>query len=372
MIPRLALPSVGVLAVSAGTALFVAGSPQLGAYAPLAIVAAGTAALVASAALDRSGVLERPPRLRPSVRSPRSPHRGAVATLPVDRDLPGGSEFSASGSEWRVLAAATEPGDETWLSWLPRESRRLGAVWTGLAPRGRYTPGGTGHLVAFPASATPRPSPGPGSQGDDGRVSFAARKRSVYTEEELDAMFPPAGKPSPHFLREAPMKIGCAPTTEGPVNESEFQASVPGDLPNTPADPDTGAPVPDPWSSASGPSRWAPPAESAADGVRSTPTSWGTSEPEVSLEADNPVPPHLRTSGSGGPISRRVLEVSGQKTVCASCSKLVVNLRMSGPCPNCLRPVCTACLREGFVTRGHGWCIDCAELHPASAAATAT
>ena len=86
---------------------------------------------------------------------------------------------------------------------------------------------------------------------------------------------------------------------------------------------------------------------------------------ELTLEAANPVPPHLRAAGplirgETRPGMRSARRPAVSRSVCASCSKVVVDLRMSGPCPKCLRPVCGDCLREALVTQGHGWCLDCA------------
>lgn len=81
-------------------------------------------------------------------------------------------------------------------------------------------------------------------------------------------------------------------------------------------------------------------------------------------EAANPVPPHLRAAGPllrfepAKPVARSGSSPTS-RSVCASCSKVVVSLRMSGPCPKCMRPICNDCLRDAFVTHGHGWCVDC-------------
>jgi len=104
--------------------------------------------------------------------------------------------------------------------------------------------------------------------------------------------------------------------------------------------------------------------ETPSEGLGGTETPLDRRPSELSREAANPVPPHLRAAGPLDRFGPRPARPGGKDTstarsVCASCSKVVVNLRMSGPCPRCLRPVCTDCLREAFVTQGHGWCLDC-------------
>lgn len=97
----------------------------------------------------------------------------------------------------------------------------------------------------------------------------------------------------------------------------------------------------------------------------STPVEGRATPPtELRLEAANPTPPHLRPVGAFLRCEPQTIARPGKRTfaprsVCASCSRVVIDLHLSGPCPKCLRPLCDVCLREALATQGHGWCLDC-------------
>jgi len=378
------LPSIGFVTFAVGVALLLDRSPTVGGYTPLALLAIGTGALIASVVVDGK---------RPASR-PSSPRGASPSGVPVSSDRYLGAEeathFSAvdepssltSGSEWRVLAAPTDPGDETWLSWLPRESRRLGAVWTATAPRERYSPGTSGHLVAFPVGPTSAP-PRPAARTSDAGESESSPTRGRFTDEELDRMFPPVGRTTSVFLSAAPDRVGrTRPVAEpmhfsrGPDSGSsrDVESHEPPALEAEEAEPPaTGSAPDDPFAAGETPIDSAPPLSDVEFEPILVPRRF---DPQLALEACNPLPPHLRSSALHFPASpdrrrARLPDLTTQKSVCASCSKVVANLRLSGPCPKCLRPVCDACLREAFVTRGHGWCVDCSASHEMITAETA-
>jgi hypothetical protein len=402
---RWSLPVAAFAAILLGATLLLVHSPAAPPDSPLApfLIAWGVfAGLVASFWWRRAA------RPLPEVESTQA--GGSVPSsidpthrTPLVSGIGPSTSLVSGGSEWRVLAAGASPGDESWLSWLPRATRRLGTEAGGVSRGAAYSPGPSGRLVAFPTrkdaagdrpatmpgdfarSALPSPqhpkiseegeptSGRPGSRGLPDDDSGAAPKRESFSEEELDRMFPPALGGRTLFLSDIPVKVGVSGTLSKAwessadattsANESETSSQQPSSTPEA-------GPV--------ARSRGHQASDSSAD-VFARPDStihshMGTSEhtpgsrpraEELALEAANPVPPHLR---SGGPRVRlaphrphfRSLDPSSQKSVCASCSKVVVNLRMSGPCPKCLRPICNECLREAFVTRGQGWCIDCA------------
>ncbi len=298
--------------------------------------------------------------------------------------------LSSRGSEWRVLAAPTSPGDETWLSWLPRESRQLGV---GIARIGRgavYSPGGSGSLVAFPTrkeSSGARPVTMAGDFAQSTSRTPPSRdiprdsaKRSTFSEEDLDRMFPPLACGRTLFLSDVPDKIGLprAPSKRsGPSVEIRSASTESAALSDDPVTPRAVDPVDH--------SRGALHDGDSVD----TPLLSGSPSPslagipvdlqgpldpadELFREATNPVPPHLRGVGLQARVGahrpeRNRRDTANPKSVCASCSKVVVALRMSGPCPKCLRPICNECLREAFVTHGQGWCIDCSSTPVVSA-----
>lgn len=304
----------------------------------------------------------------------RTPLRGPPPKVPI----------SSRSSEWRVLSAATYPGDETWLSWLPPEHRRLGPAAEG-ATRGYYSPGRPGSLVALPAreptpdlkknghgpSLAARPSSGAGSTLVPSRSVDSGRRS--FTEEELDRMFPPQPGEGSVFLTTPPNRVGTRnpslpdpserpgtlsarafaeddPSVLGALRPAARSVTDSSDAPSTPVGRDR-------------------PLVEMPSPITSPFSASGRDPTDLALEAANPVPPHLRGASAfaRGTESRRGNGVMIPKSVCASCSKVVVNLRMSGPCPSCLRPICNDCLRDALVHFGHGWCVDCTPLEEVAA-----
>jgi len=403
---------MALLSIVLGLAFLVDPASQMGTLAPLALFALGLAILsgvVAFQHRDNSPPQDRVP-LPPSIVATsqallESPTRDVSAGTRLD-----GPAATAAGSEWRILSAPPDPGDETWLSWLPRERRRLGPAAGSPGPGVVASPGKAGNLVAFPVrnyfGAIPFPvRASAGSSVTAGKVSHpnyrdaGGRVASVppsevpegtdeddsfrgapFSVEELDRMFPPVSGRRPVFLTEAPQKVGgpsfVARDTGSPAAQNDWTDEQVEPEPSTAvptsglADGSTGLVADE------GPTVGLV-ARSPRMGV--TPRGGPSAEDpgrearwkELSLEAANPVPPHLRAVG---PIDRSVGALHsrgshgppGPRSVCASCSKVVVNLRMSGPCPRCLRPVCDDCLREAFVTAGFGWCRDCSRAAPAA------
>ncbi|HXQ78704.1 MAG: hypothetical protein WB788_06065 [Thermoplasmata archaeon] len=193
-------------------------------------------------------------------------------------------------------------------------------------------------------------------------------------------MFPPTAGGRTLFLSDVPDKIGVAKALPKVPNSSadtglgtaEPAPSILGPAPSL--DHEAGAQTPEARREPDGTDSAFLAESSGPSLARFSEALHGPPDPADSLflEAVNPVPPHLRGVGSplrlgerGPNRSRR--ENATPKSVCASCSKVVVTLRMSGPCPKCLRPICNECLREAFVTHGQGWCIDCSSTPPISA-----
>jgi hypothetical protein len=244
-----------------------------------------------------------------------------------------------------------------------------------VAPGVVTSPGRAGNLVAFPVrdyygGALPpavrgsRPSPPTGARakglvGDEHLPRLSSSHASPFSEEELDRMFPPAGRRGAAILPRAPDRIGGAAPWAKPAGAAGSTDSGIGEVS---ADVSISSTLAE-GSSRDGeePSRLDRPSRKDEDepGDR-----FGVDTDELGREAANPVPPHLRASGplirfEPSRPSRGEKNAAVSRSVCASCSRVVVNLRMSGPCPKCLRPVCNECLREAFVTQGHGWCLDC-------------
>lgn len=311
--------------------------------------------------------------------------------------------LSSRGSAWRVLAAPTGPGDETWLSWLPRETRRLGVEGAGSSRGAAYAVGRPGSLVAVPTraeSSVPRTVTMPGdfarsarekdvsgepaipaeptgsparSEGPVPAVALPRRRSRIYSEEELDSMFPPPPGGHSVFLSAIPDRIGrssepARAASGRPESFGRADASTRG-FEHAPTDVversviGWGRPL-----STERPTGAAAAIDAggsvAAREFEFLPDVLPTSE-LLAREAANPVPPHLRMRyARSSPDERRPRsgspDLGDLKSVCASCSKVVVNLRMSGPCPECLRPICQECLRESIVAHGQGQCIDCA------------
>jgi len=327
-----------------------------------------------------------------------------VAKLPTGR-----------GPEWRVLAVPASPGDETWLSWLPRESRHLGADTAGYERRALYSPGRPGSIVALPtrefaSRGQSSTIPGDFAEASVPGSSHRARaehvdpsptttsstplaeelaprisRRHVFSEDELDRMFPPEPGGRTLFLSQIPDKVGVprkdssdSPLWDdprGPSAEAESPA-VPGPSISkfTPHDPPHDLEIGGSYPASSGPGE----AKELPFRARAEETGAASDPADYLLrEANNPVPPHLRTLGlpprtAARRANPRSVSRAEAKSVCASCSKVVVNLRMSGPCPKCLRPICNECLREAFVTHGQGWCVDCSASLSSNSAVTAS
>jgi len=380
---RILLPAVSVGSAFLGILLLtnpVRGSSPLIA---LGLIASGSALLAGSALAETRAFPSAAagPELvgpRPVAPEPRPPTEEGSASI-ARHDARRRSLIAGRSSEWRVLSAPTFPGDETWLSWLPPEHRRLGpASYLPVVP----TPGPLGsrtRVVVDPGRrAEPDvPTPRSADRRHDGwpteslsaPPSPVARRggRSAFTEEELDKMFPPENGRSSVFLSAPPDKVGtrASPRADNtPENASRGRGpradSVPESAPefefgaSDDAGLDPAADLPegsDTWDP--GPSGAPPEPLTAAASLADT----------LMLEANNPVPPHLRGPGAlPHPLphaTRGNAAAPMVKTVCASCSKVVMNLRMSGPCPRCLRPICNDCLRDALLQHGHGWCIDC-------------
>jgi len=389
--------AVALTTIVLGTLLLVDLPPGTANYTPVVFVAAGMSVLLGSLAIQRDSRAPMP--LAPSgtvdrFHDPRGPARVLVGPSTASDEL--GSKLPGVGSEWRVLSAPATPGDETWLSWLPRERRRLGPEAGPPSTGVVRSPGQAGNLVAFPvrnyyAAAPPGPGARPprsaqtpperASTSDlrgDAHSAYHPSSTGVAAEnwrtgvpfhrpfsvEELDRMFPPLAGAQRMFLNDAPLRIGRGETSdpsgsfgtlsldsEGTASRSPPHRSRRGEA----GDLEDRADRYDPrvgWS------------ESRAAKLRDESPIADARRNDLSLEAANPVPPHLRAQGvversSSSPGSRSGPVAPGARSVCASCSTVVLNLRMSGPCPRCLRPICAECLSEALRSRGRGWCTDC-------------
>ena len=359
---------------------------------PTALFLAALAMLVMTLLLSRSERTDVAP-IVPSETpeaprsAPPSPPNSARASTPTPPTAPR-SAVPGRGSAWRILSSPTEPGDETWLSWLPREIRRLGPEAASVGPGVVTSTGRAGNLVAFPVrdyfggalppaargAMTPLPpkNRGRGLVGDEHLPALADSRAAPFSEEELDRMFPPEARRESVFLQAAPDRIGMhAPwaipveARDSSIEDSDEVSGRPGAGADTEADEDIALPS-HRWVGQNRLPSTVPavvadhevPARPSAGRVASSPST------ELIREAANPIPPHLR--GSGTLIRTRPLPTtrgghagSPPRSVCASCSKVVVDLRLSGPCPRCLRPLCRDCLRDALATVGHGWCADC-------------
>lgn len=382
-------PAAALVAVALGLFLIVQPYPGTGNFLPFAIFALGLGALAVCVSISREGYRSEttvPARSTTAAPIPSPGPAVVKGVSPAQRRL-GESIGRGSGSEWRVLSDPLSPGDETWLGWLPRERRRLGAEAATLASGVVRSPGRAGNLVAFPvrdyygtvpnrrglapradawvASAARRTAQSANRRstvpavplGPIGEWPSGSGRASPYSVEELDRMFPPVSNERPLFLSEAPQRVGRA----GRARDEFVSESYPPN-PSEPIEPPAG--MPDSQGDGTGSAR-------EVNAVLATDRALDSQLLELSLEAANPIPPHLRTSGpidrfDGAPVGRRRHGSSVARSVCASCSKVVMNLHMSGPCPKCLRPVCDECLRESFVTQRRGWCLDCSA--PASTA----
>ena len=407
---RILVPAVAFVLVLIGLILFIDPSSSVGPFVPFTCYAVGLGVLTGSAAFFAWQSTLPPPKKAGETEGARAvaPVRdrtNAPGVRPARRPL-----FSPSnrGSEWRVLSTPTSPGDETWLSWLPREHRRLGPEAAGMAPSGSYAPSGLGGLVAIPLRKSPQGFwAGTGAFPATSR-SAAARPIPVevggtpysaapirtpepaptpplpgtraFSDEELDRMFPPAPDRPSLFLSNPPAKVGVSESLArhlGPRAEGTPRSARPGYLYEEEGS--LSELPPEPFAIASRPVSEDPepfgPGEAAGSSLSTGhdealgPPSAGS---DLSLESTNPVPPHLRAEFAQSeiesrPHASRSAEPGGPKSVCASCSKVVVSLRMSGPCPRCLRPICRDCLGEALRTVGHGWCEDCSLARDRSA-----
>jgi len=407
------LPAFALLSLALGLGFLVDPASQMGTYVPLALFALGLAVLSGLVTFQyryNPPLEERErslPRALPSSRPGRQPSTPVLSTSTV----PSGPVPTGAGSEWRILSAPTDPGDETWISWLPRERRRLGPASGSPGPGVVPSQGKAGTLVAFPvrnyygvvppsthssasSSRGERLFPDARSQHVGERVASGAafeRPREAgpldpgqempFSVEELDRMFPPVRDRHSVFLTDVPQKIGglsfATGENESPAPRQDHVADRPTREPSgvgwdwevegASTDLEAG----DRLTGGSGTTPLLGEVSARGTGSKNGPSP-DARRRELSLEAENPVPPHLRAAG---PIDRDGVGPGGHgrhgspglRSVCASCSKVVVNLRMSGPCPRCLRPVCDDCLREAFVTAGCGWCRDCSRVAPAAA-----
>jgi len=399
MLPLTGLTAVALAALALGLVLLLLPGIRLAPEIPPFLFAVALAMLILTLLLSRDG------------RSYPSSVGSAEATDAVRETRPAVSSSAASptptppprnrvgvpgrGSAWRILSSPTEPGDETWLSWLPRESRRLGPEAASLAPGVLSSPGRAGNLVAFPVrdyfggalpparrgtlSSVPPRAKERGIVGDEHLPALSSSRASPFSEAELDRMFPPAGRRGPVFLDDVPDRIGgSSPWTHSGGSLRRRSLSIgdeTSDLAGSRLDPDVGEDIalaaPQSRGRGAESSKASSSSDSPGDSARNLEHESATNLTELRHEAANPVPPHLRASGTllrfePSPRSGAAKGSSAPRSVCASCSNVVVDLRLSGPCPKCLRPLCQDCLREALVTVGHGWCTDCAQAASAS------
>ena len=380
---RIVLWTVALVALTVGFLLLLHPVALSSSYTPFVLFAIGIAvfgAVLAGPSSDEVRESSPPTRTVGSATpEPAAPiPRPGRATLPVPaaavsrpKGLP-----SARGSEWRVPPVTPRSRPGSHLSWLLPEHRHAGPEGGEMVPGVVASPGKAGSLVAFPVrnyyAGTPppvsSPSPRPLSLEIPSAEPTAANapsnrtrpvpgptrepRRSVlprlFSEEELDRMFPPSSSPPSVFLSDAPQRVGLSSSRglrpDGPPSpRSETEEREGSDASGTLVPP---APV--------------------------RPRA-GASVGDLFQEAANPVSPHLRAAA---PFSREEAEASAHcsrssaspRSVCASCSNVVLNLRLSGPCPRCLRPICNDCLRHALVIYGHGWCLDCAAIESTEAA----
>jgi len=385
------LTAVALATLALGLALLLLPGLHAAPEIPTLLFLAALAMLVVTLLLSRSERTSASPAAPTETpETPRSvdpgPPNPARAPKPA-ASVTARSTVPGRGSAWRILSSPTEPGNETWLSWLPREIRRLGPEAGSVGPGVVTSPGRAGNLVAIPVrdyfggalppaargAMTPLPPKmtGRGLVGDEHLPALATTRAAPFSEEELDRMFPPGGQHGRVFLPTAPTRIGAHSRWAIPPADRDPSMELSEELSRR-AGPEGGREADDDISLLS--HRWVAqipvPSTSPADAVdRKAPavTSAGrieTPSTELRREAANPIPPHLR--GSGTLIRTRPLPMTRgghlktpPRSVCASCSKVVIDLRLSGPCPRCLRPLCHDCLRDALASVGHGWCADC-------------
>jgi len=404
------LPAAAFTSAFLGLLLLFRPVALVGYYVPIALFAIGIGVLAASTSLRPREVSAPPPQsapmtvenaARPSLPAPRP---GAAAGPPRRRP----DALVGRGSEWRIPSESAQRGNGWGLSWLTRRGAwRTHAGGSDSGTGVVHSPGRAGTLVALPMrhyypgvrspiapeeyddvvdalrslpSVPPTHAPSlfssPTTAGPGGPHGPSQDER-VFSEEELDRMFPLTSDRVSPFLLDAPQRVGGSSIRTRPT-----------DPPATAPRVGTGASTPArDWASIPARTTSSPPPpisahrtvyrspEVSESGAFARPPSRVVSPPpngstaEITHEATNPVPPHLRASG---PLVRYETRSSGHpsrvaaafRSVCASCSKIVLDLRMSGPCPKCLRPVCQDCLREALVTHGRGWCVDCSAPAP--------
>lgn len=385
-----------------GLALFFDRAVPLGPYLPIALYLCGLVLLSGTGGLYawRSALA---PRRAPASRR-AEPVASPFPTVARDDPRPARRLRLAllhGGGEWRVPSVPHRSGGGNWLAWLGPEHRRLDPESAGFAFSGGYSVGPPGGLVPIPVRRsgwTPPAEPPsrpvvaattgglghsvwevdertafPDSAPDPRPASFSDATRE-FTDEELDRLFPPFLDRRIRFLPGAPMRIGLpevnpsevSPPKEHPLGASEWAK------PETAPPPESGSDEAEdsgPLFEPSAPQMEEPRIVPRESGIEAT-ARWGGLSPleveDLRREAMNPVPPHLRVGFPTTQLDlhepdRRPTGPPGARSVCASCSKVVVNLRLSGPCPECLRPICTDCLREGLRRYGRGWCEDCAQ-----------
>ncbi len=402
---QLLLPAGAFASLLLGLGLLLDPLGPMDAFTPFALFAVGAGALATYLSL-------RYWRDVPAPSGTAASAAGVVTTsIPTDPPTVSGTgpadrqraPITGRGSEWRVLSAPASPGDETWLSWLPREHRRLGPEGIGFTSGVVHSPGKAGNLVAFPVPnyyhgvrsapgsggvtpPTPASRPPPSFAGAEDpnallmapgdpagrRPSRSSARVGSFSEEELDRMFPLTSDHPYVILADGPRRVGGVtswkrepgPSAEAPARPYSVPRLAGGRSAPPGWDGDRSSqPVPfdEPGADRpSGPGWTTSPYSESPD---TSPRPRGT-EAELFLEATNPVPPHLRNASGSLRVevhrpARRSVDPGSQRSVCASCSNVVVNLHMSGPCPKCLRPICNDCLHDAFARFGHGWCIDC-------------
>jgi hypothetical protein len=408
---RWCLPAAGIVSALVGLGLLVLGGVSLGSETSLALFLTGWGA--AAVLFSLSWRMTSPRVTTGPMAAPR-PTSAPMAVAPTRSGGPSlafgnhiSPAFARRGSEWRVLAAPANPGDETWLSWLPRETRRLGAGSTTGSRRAAYSASRPGSLVAIPNRTQGAGARATTLSGDIARSAVQigpvrkpvgtrepprspatlenlfhtppppTRRASEFTEDELDRLFPPAPGGHTPFLTGVPEKVGLREPGPGrPPRATADPTWVP-DLPSPPPesvrsssettlDLELDRELNDRPAGTSVPVQTSLPEHGPLSAPRGPAEFPGhdVSADDLFLEASNPIPPHLRgidrRSRADPPRpSRSALASESPKSVCASCSKVVVNLRMSSPCPQCLRPICSECLREAFRSHGLGCCVDC-------------
>jgi len=385
------LTAVALAILALGLALLVLPGLNVAPGIPAVLIAVALGVLVVILLLSRGERPGRSPVESTNVpEAPRETYQRASSpspAIPTDASRGPRAGVPGRGSAWRILSSPTEPGDETWLSWLPRESRRLGpeggSVVRGVVP----SPGRAGNLVAFPVrdyfgGALPPVARGPPSSvpataregahfSDEHAPTLSSSRASPFSDEELDRMFPPEGRRDPILLEDAPDRIGGHSPWGGSGAVAHRSFAIPettSERPGRGEETEAHDAIPLPayrWNRRVSENSEAPSTTNPREGsTRTSVGRTGAHPSELREEASNPVPPHLRASGPLIRFEPRSPTRGGKgssapRSVCASCSKVVVDLRMSGPCPKCLRPLCHECLREALVTVGHGWCLDC-------------